>query len=1208
MRKMNWTRRLMTCVVSGMVAASMMAVPAYRGWRTVTQPDGTQIEVRQMGDEFYHYWETKNGKIVEPQDDGTFLATEKAKPDHQQWLRQRKASSMYPSKPRKAIGERNLAPRGLVILVQFKDIKFKSENTKADFQDMMNKAGYNYNGATGSAVDYFKAQSNNDHNPVFDVIGPVTLKNEREYYGAQGKIGGYDQNDMYIADFVVDAVLAADELGCDFSQYDADNDKKVDIVYFIYAGQGQADGGATETIWPHNWELSSAFVYKCTHGGSGYSSSNLPKLDNKTINNYACSGELNGDEDRSGIGTFCHEFSHVLGLPDYYDTSEDEANNGLTPNDWSLMDYGSYLNDGMTPPNYSMYDKYFMGWATPKLLKKDEKATVSLTTGYDDAYQINGSTSILGYDNAKTIYYIENRQKSGWDAYLPGHGMLVWQVKYSDSKWSENEPNATANNPRYTLISASGKELIGDVWEKQGGEWVQLHDGSTDPFPYGETNSYKPYTGCELTEISESAAGVITFKYNGGQVKEKCTYELLSEYCTVPADGELATNSVLSLTITPDAGYTLADASCWNVSMGTTDLVYGKDFTYNATTNEFRIEKVTDDVVILATGKKSFEISWFSKGTEFTKTVSAGTIVMPASDPAGCGDGKVFVGWCKIAEYTDASAAPTFIKDGETAVEGDKFYAVFATETAGGETSWEKASAIAVGDEVVLVYETGKMEMTSFFADKAFFGKGTAYTTTPTGDFSFNVVAGKSAGTFAFERKGEYWCWEDGNTLIASDELTDNSSWKVTFSSGNAVIKNASDDTRSLQWNAGSPRFACYTSAQKAVQLYKKIGGGTSYSDYTTTCAPCDKKITVAKGTATNGSFALDQEGEIETCGAAIVIKVKDITPAEGYKFKEITQSGIDGAVIDQTAKTVTFAKGSTGTSTINVTFEEKSKFTVRFFDRGEKIDEQQILEGEKATAPTLEPVCSGFTFVGWWTAELDADNTEAKTWVTDFEINAAKDFYAIYSRTAGGGLSNKYQKITDLSDLTTGNYVVAGNDSKALKNSVYNDYYMSTTTVNPSNNVISDPAATIIWKITRTDNMVSLYNEKVSKYVYLYQSGTFYDLGLQNDAYNFKVSVSGGSWKFEASDYAGQYMVYFIYNSNVYEFAAKSSTSNSIYLYKQQSTATTYYSSSVDCSLPTAIINTNSDESAAVKALRNGQIVIIRGEAVYSITGTRLQ
>lgn len=445
--------------------STMQAVPAWSGWQTKSQPDGTKIVVRQLGDEFYHYWETEDGKLAIEQADGTFIVSDKPLPTSSQVAARRNASAMYKSKPRKTIGERNFAPKGLVILVQFSDVKFQEKNDVTAFNNLLNQEGYYEGGATGSAKDYFKAQSNGKYSPKFEVFGPVTLANTRKYYGEEGNIAGLDANDMYMADFVIDATKAADAAGCDFTQYDSDNDGKVDIVYFFYAGLGQASGGESETIWPHNWELQYALLYKRTHGTT-YSYTNPLKLDGKMINNYACSAELKNDGTRSGIGTLCHEFSHVLGLPDYYDTSPYTPNNTElhnTPWEWSIMDYGSYNNNEMTPPNYSIFDKYFMGWATPKFLEANVATGVAITTDYDDAYQITGGSELVPYTNEGTVYYIENRQQKGWDAALPYHGMLLWKVRYNATAWLNNGPNNEISEPRYTLVPSSGGFIVGEA-------------------------------------------------------------------------------------------------------------------------------------------------------------------------------------------------------------------------------------------------------------------------------------------------------------------------------------------------------------------------------------------------------------------------------------------------------------------------------------------------------------------------------------------------------------------------------------------------------------------------------------------------------------------------------------------------------------------------------------------------------------------------
>ena len=946
LKSFSFAHKLIVFMICSFLASTtLFAVPAYRGWRTITQPDGTAIKVHQVGDEFFHYWVSEDGKQYKHDAIHGWHQVEKATMKDTQ--KAKRVSRAYNQQPRRSVGDHNLAPRGLVILVNFSDVSFYSGNTRKDMDSLMNAANYNFDGATGSTREYYRAQSNGQYAPNFDVVGPYTLTNNRAHYGANDDNG----DDVLAGDMIVEACKAADADGVDFTQYNNDGDSYIDFVYVIYAGAGEADSDVEDAIWPHNWTLASARYY----GNCTYSASDC-KVDGLTINNYACSGELTYGEEgsRCGIGTIAHEFGHVLGLPDYYDTNGDTNGDadGKTPNNWTIMDQGSYNNDGKTPPSYSIFDKYYFGWATPTILPKDGAGqNITLTTGYDDAYQITGGTSVVPYTNTGVVYYLENRQMNGWDEYLPGHGLLIWKVKYNASRWSNNTPNSYSSDVLYTVLSADGGTQIGDIYtiNTSTGKWVLSYDGANNTFP-GKSNvkSVTPVTGCALTEISESA-GVISFKYNGGWVKTECTYELVGAHCTVPADGVIATGSTLVLTITPDAGYTLNDPTCWTVSMGSTDLVFGEGFAYDASTNKITIENVIDDVVIAPEGKVLFTITWKSKGTDFATTESAGTVVLPEGTPAACDDGRTFVGWCKTADYEDETTAPEFVQNGDAATSGDIFYAVFANYTFTSK-SWADATN------------------------------------------SRNSI-------------------EDGVQVLGSNTA----------------------------------------------------GGGNEYSQFTTTCAACDKLVNIIKGTAEHGSFTMDKTGEIETCAATVVVTVSNITPSTGYQFSQITATPSEGITIDQNAKTVTIAKGTTGNLTINVEFVEKPKYMVNFYDRGEKISEQQVTQGTEAVVPTLEPVCDGFTFVGWWTAELGTDNTEAKSWVSDFEINVGKDFYAIYSR---------------------------------------------------------------------------------------------------------EVTESGGG-----------------------------------------SGSTTYYSSNVDCSLiQTAIENTRSEEPVAIKALRNGQIVIIRGEAVYSITGIRIQ
>jgi M6 family metalloprotease-like protein len=1204
LKSFSFAHKLIVCMICSLLASTtLFAVPAYRGWRTVTQPDGTAIKVHQVGDEFFHYWVGEDGKQYKHDAINGWHQVEKATMKDAQ--KAKRASRAYNQQPRRGAGDHNLAPRGLVILVNFSDVSFYSGNTRKDMDSLMNAANYNFDGATGSTREYYRAQSNGQYVPQFDVVGPYTLTNNRAHYGGNDSNG----DDVLAGDMIVEACKAADADGVDFTQYNNDGDSYIDFVYVIYAGAGEADSDVEDAIWPHNWTLSSARSY----GNCTYSASDC-KVDGLTINNYACSGELTYGEEgsRCGIGTVAHEFGHVIGLPDYYDTNGDTNGDadGKTPNNWTIMDQGSYNNDGKTPPSYSIFDKYYFGWATPTILPKDGAGqNITLTTGYDDAYQITGGTSVVPYTNTGVVYYLENRQMNGWDEYLPGHGLLIWKVKYNASRWSGNTPNSYSSDVLYTVLSADGGTQIGDIYTKNTstGKWELSYDGANNTFPgKSSVKSVTPVTGCALTEISESA-GVISFKYNGGWAKTECTYELVGAHCTVPADGVIATGSTLVLTITPDAGYTLNDPTCWMVSMGSTDLVFGEGFTYDASTNKITIENVIDDVVIAPEGKVLFTITWKSKGTDFATTESAGTVVLPEGTPAACGDGRTFVGWCKTADYEDETTAPEFVQNGDAATSGDIYYAVFANVTE-GEAGFEKASSVAVGDKVILVYESESKELSGIEGGSTKYGEGVAYTTTPAGAYLLEVVAGSTNGTYALKHGSDYLQWESGNSLNTKTTIDANSSWTITFSGGNATIKNAADNTRSLQWNSGNPRFACYTSAQKAVQLYKKASG-TTYANFTTSCAACDKLVNIIKGTAEHGSFTIDKTGEIETCAAAVVVTVSNITPSTGYQFSQITATPSEGITIDQNAKTVTIAKNTIGNLTINVEFVEKPKYTVNFYDRGEKVSEQEVTKGEAAVVPTLEPVCDGFTFVGWWTDELGTDNTESKSWITDFEINEAKDFYAIYKRTTSGSATT-VDDVLDraLTGIAAGstsysnwNNKTATSDAVYAGNSAGGNDVIQLRTKNSNSGIITTASGGTVKKV-----VVEWNSNTSGRTLDVYGKSTAYE--AVTDLYNStKQGTKLGSI---ASDSQTELTI-----SGDYSFVAFRSNDGAMWIdaititWQAGSGSTTYYSSNVDCSLiPTAIENTRSEEPVAIKALRNGQIVIIRGEAVYSITGIRIQ
>ncbi|MGN0236428.1 MAG: M6 family metalloprotease domain-containing protein [Paludibacteraceae bacterium] len=402
---------------------------------------------------------------------------------------------------RKSNQTQTFPPKGLLLLVQFSDMAFFTPNPHAAFDSLANSIDYTYNGAMGSAREYFRSQSNGQYVPDFTVVGPVTLPHTMDYYGTNAS-DGYDQ---YLADFVIDACVAVKD-SVDWTQFDSDNDGEVDLVFLLFAGYGEADSYKQNTIWPCKWEVTSALYYGYTNQTTYYYRSqndkNLPIFEGKTVDKFACSCEwAYYSNSRNGIGTFVHEFSHVLGLPDYYVLS---GENSHTPGSWSLMDYGNYVNNGNTPPNYSAYDKYFLGWVTPTFLSTNQQVTLPADGKTYYMLTRNGIAPANGAFIADTVYYLENRQYTGWDTYLPGHGLLVWQVVYDEQAWVTGLPNTDA--VRYTPVSASGTapRTISTIGAKR----------EDVPFPGSEEVTILALSPkAILQDIREQTDGTITFTF-----------------------------------------------------------------------------------------------------------------------------------------------------------------------------------------------------------------------------------------------------------------------------------------------------------------------------------------------------------------------------------------------------------------------------------------------------------------------------------------------------------------------------------------------------------------------------------------------------------------------------------------------------------------------------------------------------------------------
>ena len=545
---------LLSIVFALMGIASGFAAKAYSGIITVTQSDGTELNVRIYGDEHFNWLTTEDGVllvqegnnyyIAETTSYGTLKATKfiahnankrlpaEIKAIKKQDLSRFRSYAIQKASPAKAMGTGNSgvkyfphsgSPKALVILVEFSDTPFQSgEKAKNVFEHFLKgKAednlpdGYEaYTGSyknenlrnKGSVSDYFYDMSKGTYTPQFDVVGPYKLNHSSLYYGE----GKKDNTQALVSD----ACKAADK-DVDFSQYDADGDGMVDLVYIIYAGYPASMSGYPNDIWP-----------KSGTGGFG-------TYDGKKVSRFGVHAELNFGRELnqkngyllSGIGLFCHEFSHTLGLPDLYPTVDASKVDNQNPEMWDLMDGGEYtFNGGYCPTPYSPWEMDAMGWTSPVELG-DEAKQVKLNSYHKErtAYKINGEND--------EYLLIQNIQKDGWwtgVASVYKTGMLVWRIDYGtkDVNLFDN-PNNTLGNPKVMIVPADGY-VISDYNHGKGKKWTDDQYKESlqgDPFP-GTTNK------TELLSVELNNSTLKKPFYNIKESDGVITFDYLKDYAT----------------------------------------------------------------------------------------------------------------------------------------------------------------------------------------------------------------------------------------------------------------------------------------------------------------------------------------------------------------------------------------------------------------------------------------------------------------------------------------------------------------------------------------------------------------------------------------------------------------------------------------------------------------------------------------------------
>lgn len=339
-----------------------------------------------------------------------------------------------------------------VVLVNFKDAEFKINKPKEAFEQLFNSntqadfGNGNYLNY-GSVAKYFRDMSGGTFTPNFKVYDPVTLDKPETYYGGKNEDNHKDENPRQL---VKDALkLIEDQVTEDDIKSFCSDGKTVDCVYVVYAGLGQNDGGAGTTVWANTWTTDGA-----TLGGKSvrwYTMS--PELSSMKLDDNGKFNNKGTIPAVSGIGVICHEFSHALGLPDFYPTAESAYVDNQEMEYWDLMDGGEYTYYGYRPTAYTAFEKEQMEWPVDiKTLDSDASVTMQTSTE-----QRGTAYKIVNPDNQNEYLMLECIQRKGWNKHLFGNGLLVYHVCLpSEPLYSGTRLNNAPRYPGMAVVPADG--------------------------------------------------------------------------------------------------------------------------------------------------------------------------------------------------------------------------------------------------------------------------------------------------------------------------------------------------------------------------------------------------------------------------------------------------------------------------------------------------------------------------------------------------------------------------------------------------------------------------------------------------------------------------------------------------------------------------------------------------------------------------------
>lgn len=480
-------------VIALAASVTLSAAPAYKGEIKLRQPDGTVFSGFLTGDESAHIMRDAGGRALMMDSDGFWryafynpdgtrrssgYAVGEDTPAHVL-----NASTFVPQSALALLSRKNrkspvfndgthqqkapatragdgkpIRKTCIIILAQYKDVKMKY--CADDFRKLINEG-------EKCARKYFEDQCLGEYEFHFEIGPIVTLSQPLAYYGGNKEDGG----DKRVPDAIAEACRRSSEMGVDFSKFDDDNDGWVDNVFMFGAGKDEAQGGGDDCIWSHAWNIKYANIDLTLNG--------------KKIGSYAVSAELRNDPGlpMTGIGTFCHEYAHIIGLPDMYDT--DGEDNGQSECLWgspSLMDSGCYNDSGNTPPCFTAVERDLLG------IGKEE----NLKAGSYTLEPIGKNGRFIKYETGVPgeYYLFECRGGGGWDSHVGASGLAIYHVDKSDRPTGNssylNRTTTAAERWYYNEVNCNSAHQCADMIEADETA-VSVRQVF---FPYGKYDSF----------------------------------------------------------------------------------------------------------------------------------------------------------------------------------------------------------------------------------------------------------------------------------------------------------------------------------------------------------------------------------------------------------------------------------------------------------------------------------------------------------------------------------------------------------------------------------------------------------------------------------------------------------------------------------------------------------------------------------------------